>query len=88
MKRREWFRQMNCLVCGKIPSDPHHVRTRGAGGVDKDNIVPLCRFHHTELHTGGRHTFARKYGVNLNEKALEYEARYQAHEGGEPDLGF
>ena len=41
--------------------DPHHVKTRGAGGVDKANIVPLCRIHHTELHTIGRITFEDKY---------------------------
>ena len=28
--------------------DPEHVTTRGAGGGDTiDNVMPLCRYHHT-----------------------------------------
>lgn len=45
-------------------SDPHHVPTRGAGGVDKDT-VPLCREHHREWHDIGEQSFDAKYGVNL-----------------------
>lgn len=43
------FHQMKCLVCFKSPCDPCHIKTRGSGGHDKpDNIIPLCRKHHTE----------------------------------------
>lgn len=45
-------------------SEPHHVPTRGAGGVDKDT-VPLCRTHHREWHDIGEQSFDAKYGVNL-----------------------
>jgi hypothetical protein len=44
--------------------DPHHVPTRGAGGVDKDT-VPLCREHHREWHDIGEKSFDAKHGVNL-----------------------
>lgn len=43
-----------CLSCFQRPSDPHHITTRGAGGGDTyDNVMPLCRKHHTEWHQKG-----------------------------------
>lgn len=49
--------QKACLVCGRKPSDPHHLRfaqTRGMGQkVSDEFIVPLCRGHHRELHRPG-----------------------------------
>jgi hypothetical protein len=46
-----------CLVCGREPSDPHHLRfaqPRGLGQKVSDEFtVPLCRSHHRELHRAG-----------------------------------
>ena len=46
-----------CLICGRIPSDPHHLRfvQRQALGrkVSDEFTVPLCRGHHRELHRRG-----------------------------------
>jgi hypothetical protein len=46
-----------CLVCGRQPSDPHHLRfaqNRGMGQKVSDEFtVPLCRGHHRELHRSG-----------------------------------
>jgi hypothetical protein len=43
-----------CLVCGRQPCDPHHLRfaqPRGLGlKVSDEFTVPLCRAHHRELH--------------------------------------
>lgn len=43
-----------CLVCGRQPSDPHHLRfaqPRALGRKVSDEFtVPLCRGHHRELH--------------------------------------
>jgi len=43
-----------CLICGRRPSDPHHLRfaQRPALGrkVSDEFAVPLCRLHHRELH--------------------------------------
>jgi len=43
-----------CLVCGRQPCDPHHLRfaqARGLGQKVSDEFtVPLCRAHHRELH--------------------------------------
>jgi len=46
-----------CLICGRRPSDPHHVRfaqTRALGRkVSDEYVVPLCRGHHREVHRSG-----------------------------------
>ena len=43
-----------CLVCGRMPTDPHHLRFaqhRALGRKVSDEFtVPLCRTHHRELH--------------------------------------
>lgn len=47
-----------CLVCGRQPSDAHHLRfaqSRGLGlKVSDEFTVPLCRAHHRELHQSGK----------------------------------
>jgi len=46
-----------CLICGRCPSDPHHLRfvqSRALGRKVSDEFtVPLCRGHHRELHRHG-----------------------------------
>jgi len=46
-----------CLVCGRTPSDPHHLRfaqPRALGlKVSDEFTVPLCRGHHRQLHQAG-----------------------------------
>jgi hypothetical protein len=46
-----------CLVCGRTPSDAHHLRftqKRALGRKVSDEFtVPLWRRHHRELHHGG-----------------------------------
>jgi hypothetical protein len=46
-----------CLICGRQPSDPHHLRfaqPRAIGlKVSDEFTVPLCRGHHRELHQAG-----------------------------------
>jgi hypothetical protein len=46
-----------CLVCGRQPCDPHHLRSAQARGlgqkVSDEFTVPLCRAHHRELHRAG-----------------------------------
>lgn len=47
----------SCLVCGRQPSDPHHLRfaqPRALGlKVSDEFTVPLCRDHHRQLHQAG-----------------------------------
>jgi hypothetical protein len=46
-----------CLICGRTPSDAHHLRfaqPRGVGLKASDEFtVPLCRLHHREAHRNG-----------------------------------
>src|SRR5947208_9102902 len=46
-----------CLVCGRKPVDPHHLRfaqVRAVGRKVSDEFtVPPCRSHHRELHRSG-----------------------------------
>ena len=55
-----------CLVCGRQPSDPHHLRfaqPRALGlKVSDEFTVPLCRTHHREMHRyGDEATWWSKY---------------------------
>jgi hypothetical protein len=46
-----------CLVCGRHPCDPHHLRFAQARAiglkVSDEFTVPLCRGHHRQLHRHG-----------------------------------
>jgi hypothetical protein len=49
--------KQTCLICGRRPSDPHHLRfaqNRALGRkVSDEFVVPLCRGHHREVHRCG-----------------------------------
>ena len=61
-----------CLICGRRPSDPHHLRfaqPRAIGlKVSDEFTVPLCRGHHRQLHQAGNEAVWWK---NVNISALE-----------------
>lgn len=62
-----WLRNTHCVVCGKLSAAPHHLVTRGAGGLDNtENLLSLCTTHHTEIGQIGIQTFANKYPVAKN----------------------
>tara|TARA_Y100000296_G_scaffold56248_1_gene64539 strand:+ start:4331 stop:4519 length:189 start_codon:yes stop_codon:yes gene_type:complete len=53
----------------------------GMGGANKDGFkdyscVPLCRYHHSEYHSGGIHCLESKYQVNLWKDAFNLIRRY------------
>jgi hypothetical protein len=59
-RNREHLRAITgqpCLICGRKPSDPHHLRfaqPRALGRKASDEFaVPLCRMHHREVHRAG-----------------------------------
>jgi hypothetical protein len=49
--------QQACLICGRKPSDPHHLRFAQSRALSRkvsdEFTVPLCRGHHRELHRHG-----------------------------------
>jgi hypothetical protein len=54
---RKFVATQPCLVCGRSPSDAHHLRfaqPRALGRKVSDEFtVPVCRVHHRELHRHG-----------------------------------
>ena len=66
----EKFRQMNCIVCFRKPSEGDHIKNF-SGDSEKDieeNIWPLCRSCHIEKHSRGLKAFVEKH--NLTEELL------------------
>ena len=87
-KRRDlhylaWIRERECCVpwC-RILAEPAHLKTRGAGGDDLWNIVPLCRRHHREQE-GRTRAFETQYGLDLTALAAQYTRQYH-NETGRP----
>ncbi len=73
----EWIRGLECATCGAPPpSDPSHVKSRGAGGKAAD-LIPQCRRCHRRLHDVGRRTFEVEEGVDLAELVERYEALWR-----------
>ena len=62
----------SCLVCGRQPTDPHHLRFAQARAiglkVSDEFTVPICRGHHRELHQAGNEP---AWWEKLNIKPLE-----------------
>jgi hypothetical protein len=61
--------QQPCLVCGRKPSDPHHLRRMqptALGRKPSDEFaVPLCRVHHRAVHrTGDELAWWKTAGIN------------------------
>ena len=57
-----WEAHKFCELCTSYSSPPHHIKTRGAGGVDDpSNLLALCLPHHNEVHNIGWKTFGLKY---------------------------
>jgi hypothetical protein len=56
-EHRKFVSRQACLLCGRTPSDPHHLtfmQPRALGHrVSDEFIVPVCRVHHRELHRQG-----------------------------------
>jgi hypothetical protein len=56
-EHRRFVSTQPCLICGRRPADPHHLRfaqPRALGRKVSDEFtVPVCRLHHRELHNWG-----------------------------------
>ena len=79
-KRREptflaWIREQPCCICGDY-AEPSHITSRGAGGYDVGNVVPMCHQHHQEFHDWGIWSFQERWKVSLRDMAMQYAALY------------
>jgi hypothetical protein len=72
----------SCLVCGRQPSDPHHLRfaqPRALGmKVSDEFTVPLCRGHHRQLHQAGNE-LAWWQGLKIEPLAIANRLWEQTH---------
>jgi hypothetical protein len=85
-EHRRLVATLPCLVCGRTPADPHHLRyaqPRALGRKVSDEFtVPVCRLHHGELHrVGDEAAWWTKAGIDPLPVALELWR--QSREGGE-----
>jgi hypothetical protein len=90
--------QRPCLICGRRPSDPHHLRyaqSRALGRKVSDEFtVPLCRGHHRELHRfGDEASWWERHGIDatVTARALWLESHplpeikeIASHDQGDP----
>ncbi|PWT88724.1 MAG: single-stranded DNA-binding protein [Proteobacteria bacterium] len=80
-----------CLVCGRKPSDPHHLRfaqPRALGRKASDEFaVPLCRIHHRLVHrVGNEMAWWMEAGidpVSVAKRLWEETRRLQGNGGAE-----
>jgi hypothetical protein len=56
----KYVTQQSCLICGRRPSDAHHLRFAQRPALSRkvsdEFTVPLCRGHHREVHRSGDET--------------------------------
>lgn len=67
----ERLKALRCCACAALPPvDPHHARTRAAGGTWRDQ-APLCRRCHRQLDSPGwsQRAFEEHHGIDLAEVA-------------------
>jgi ERF superfamily len=88
-RNREHLRfvtQQPCLICGRKPSDAHHLRhiqPRALGRKASDEFaVPLCRSHHRAVHRArNEKAFWTKAGIDPLDVARKLWKRTRVEEG-------
>jgi ERF superfamily len=88
-RNREHLRyvaQQACLVCGRTPSDPHHLRhvqPRALGRKASDEFaVPLCRVHHRAVHRAGdERAWWKGFGIDPIKVARKLWKHTRVNEG-------
>ncbi len=78
--------QQACLICGRRPSDPHHLRfmqPRALGRKVSDEFVaPLCRIHHRAAHRAGdERAWWMQLGIDPVKVARELWTRTRPSDG-------
>jgi 5-methylcytosine-specific restriction endonuclease McrA len=80
-----WIRTLSCANClWQGPNHAHHVKTRGSGGQDEGNLVPLCSTCHSRVHQVGVETFSRQMGIDLADIADKLWAASPANPHNQP----
>lgn len=79
-KYLEFVRSLPCCMkifhfkCGNVSSrkksDPHHVKSKKSGGSDL-TCIPMCRAHHSEIHSQGIISFQAKHKIDLRDIQID-----------------
>lgn len=76
----EFIRSQPCLITGQL-AEPHHVdidKSSGMGIKCSDlYTIPLNNEKHTEAHTIGKYTFAKKYGIDYTYEISRLQQKYK-----------
>jgi hypothetical protein len=88
-EHRKFVTRQPCLVCGRVPSDPHHLtftQPRALGHrVSDEFTVPVCRIHHRELHrSGDEATWWQRLNIDPLPAALRLWQHSQTEVAGSP----
>ena len=78
--------RQSCLVCGRQPSQAHHLRYAQPRALSRkvsdEFVVPLCSFHHDEVHrTGNEFQWWRARGIDAMKAARALWAETRAFPG-------
>ena len=80
-----WIRQQPCVISGEItafrcvgPVECAHVKSRGAGGTDRGNCLPLCASHHRYQHAIGARSFEKVFRLDLAAVAAALDVQYES----------
>jgi hypothetical protein len=81
-RHRQFVAAQACVICGRQPSDAHHLRfaqPRGLGlKVSDEFTVPLCRSHHRDLHrTANEISWWAQFGIQP--KGIAYKLWTTTH---------
>lgn len=63
-KYLDYINTLPCCICGNY-AENHHIKGHGQGGTSKASdlfTMPLCRYHHDDLHRGVM-TWEAKHGI-------------------------
>lgn len=87
---RAWIRTLPCLLANRplyLGSFTHvcwgavqvcHVKTRGSGGADRNNVVPMCAGAHDQQGVLGIRDFEKHWRVDLKTIARQLTEIYEA----------
>ena len=78
--------QQPCLICGRKPSDPHHLRQVQPAALGRkasdEFAVPLCRSHHRAVHRAGdERAWWKAAGINPLPAARKLWKQTRVNEG-------
>jgi len=67
------------------PIQACHVKSRGAGGADRGNVVAMCAGAHDEQHHVGIRSFQKRWSVDMETAAHELLGEYLVGAAPSPD---